>query len=191
MTERRRQFSVLTGLGLALTFAGPAHGEDPKLLEYVDPNGAYSFSYPEYYKEKHLFPDGTGEVTGVRAEIEGPDRSTTEEANIEVYTMEPRAVTIVTDENFDAYVEQFKNDFAPDPRIKFVSAAKTEMLGQLGADMLFDERGFGSQVHSLRIIATVADGKDYFVRCVYSNGYRDEFTYHCQFAGETLSLTQQ
>jgi hypothetical protein len=182
--------SAITGVGLALFLAKPALAEDPAILEYADPNGAFSFSYPDYYKEAHEFADGTGETIGVRAEMASPDGASTEEANIEVYSMEPRAVTAVTDENFDAYVEQFKKDFEPDTRVKFVSAGKTEMLGQLGANILFDQKGFGSKVYSLRIIATVAQGKDYFVRCVYSPGFRDEFGYHCQFAAESLALTK-
>jgi hypothetical protein len=191
MKNTIRAISAVTGIGSALFMAASALAEDPVILEYADPNGAFSFSYPDYYKEAHEFADGTGDTIGVRAEMASPDGAYTEEANIEVYSMEPRAVTSVTDENFDAYVEQFKKDFEPDTRVKFVSAKKTEVLGQLGANILFDQKAFGSKVYSLRIIATVAQGKDYFVRCVYSPGLRDEFAYHCQFAGETLSLTQQ
>jgi hypothetical protein len=191
MKNTIRVISAVMGIGLALFMAASALAEDPVILEYADPNGVFSFSYPDYYKEAHEFADGTGDTIGVRAEMASPDGASTEESNIEVYSMEPRAVTSVTDENFDAYVEQFKKDFEPDTRVKFVSAEKTEVLGQLGANILFDQKGFGSKVYSLRIIATVAQGKDYFVRCVYSPGLRDEFAYHCQFAGQTLSLTQQ
>jgi hypothetical protein len=182
--------SVIAGLGLVFFLAAPASAEDPAILEYADPGGAFSFSYPDYYKEKHEFPDGTDDTVGVRAEMASPDGVSTEEANIEVYSMEPRAVTNVKDENFEAYVEQFKKDFEPDTRIKFVSAEKTEVLGQLGANILFDQKAFGPKVYSLRIIATVAQGRDYFVRCVYSPGLKDEFAYHCGFAAESLKLAQ-
>jgi hypothetical protein len=181
---------AITGFGVALLATPPGFAEDPAILEYADPSGAFTFSYPDYYKVKHLFADGTGETIGVRAEIASADGASTEEANIEVYSMEPRAVTEVTKENFDAYVEQFKKDFEPDTRVKFVSAEKIEVLGQLGANILFDQKAFGSKVYALRLIATVAEGKDYFVNCVYSPGYRDEFAYHCKFAAESLKLTR-
>jgi hypothetical protein len=190
MKNSIRAFSAVTGVGLALFMAAPGFSEEPVILEYADPNGVFSFSYPDYYKEKHIFADGTGDAIGVRAEIASADGASTEEANIEVYSMEPRAVTEVTEENFDAYVEQFKKDFEPDTRVKFVSAEKIEVLGKLGANILFDKMSFGSKVYALRLIATVAEGKDYFVNCVYSPGYRDEFAYHCKFAAESLKLTR-
>jgi hypothetical protein len=190
VTNFNLMISAVTGLALALLVSAPSLAGDPAILEYTDPAGAYVFSYPDYYRVAHEFADGTGDTIGVRAEMPSPDGASTEEANIEVYAMEPRAVKTVTEENFDAYVGQFKTDFGPDHRIKFVSAAKTDILGQLGADIQFDQKGFSSKVYSLRIIATVIDGKDYFVRCVYSPGYRDEFAYHCQFAAESLNLTE-
>jgi hypothetical protein len=189
---RRTNPSLLpaAALGLCLLAKTSALSEEPQILEYTDPAGAYVFSYPDYYKVTHEFADGTGDTIGVRAEMASPDGASTEEANIEIYAMEPRAVKTLTEENFDAYVEQFKKDFEPDHRIKFVSVAKTEILGQLGADIQFDQKGYSSRVYALRIIATIIDGKDYFVRCVHSPGYRDEFSYHCQFAAESLSLTE-
>ncbi len=190
MRRTNTGFLPAAASGLFLLTTTAALGEDPQILEYADPAGAYVFSYPDYYKETHEFADGTGDTIGVRAEMASPDSASTEEANIGVYAMEPRGVKDLTEDNFEAYVEQFKKDFEPDHRIKFVSSTKTEILGQLGADILFDQKGFSSKVYSLRIIATIADGKDYFVRCVYSPGHRDEFAYHCQFAAESLSLTE-
>jgi hypothetical protein len=188
MTNRKRLISAHTAFGLLLLISAPTVAEEPAILDYADPAGAYAFSYPDYYKVTHEFADGTGDTIGVRAEIASADGASTEEANIEVYAMEPRAVKAVTEQDFEAYVEQFKKDFEPDPRIKFVSAGKTEILGQLGADIQFDQKGMSSRVYSMRIIATVINGKDYFVRCVYSPGYRDEFGYHCKFAAESLRL---
>jgi hypothetical protein len=173
---------MLLALGL------PAQAEDPAILQFEDPAGVYSFSYPEYYKVNHEFADGTGDAVGVRAEMASKDGTATEESTIAVYSMEPRTVTAVTDENFDAYIEQFKKDFEPNPKLKFVSAAKTQMLDQLGADMLFEQKTWGDKIYHLRLIATVKNGKDIFVNCVYSPGYDEEFSYHCQFVGESLRM---
>jgi hypothetical protein len=173
---------------LILALTGPAFGEDPKILEYEDPAGVYTFNFPDYYNINHEFADGTGDAVGIRAEIKSKDGTSTEESTIAVYQIEPRAVTTLNNENFEAYVEQYKKDFEPNPKIKFVSAKKIEILSQLGAEILFDQKTYGGKIYSLHLFATVIDAKDTSVNCVYSPGYHDEFAYHCKFAAQSLKF---
>jgi hypothetical protein len=177
----RRRFFVFAFLFAA---AENASAKDYDVLTYVSQDGSYEFDYPSFFHENHEFPDGTGDLDGIRSELEGGL-----ESNIAVYAIDPRGVKSVTDQTYADYVAQYKTDMAPDARLTFISDAAVQMVGQMAADIKFHKKGYG-RMHGLRFIATMANGKDLFVRCSYTLDAEDTFGPVCDYVASSLRLKQ-
>jgi hypothetical protein len=153
---------------------------------FEDQNGAYSFEYPSYMFKAFEFADGTGDETGVSANFDDKGHF-----GIELRSIDPRGVKEVTDATYKNYVDQYKSDFAPNFRMKFVSEKKTELLGKPAADMTFEEKisfPSGPLIITKRYIATVAGGRDYFLACDYRTDQAAAFAASCDHAASSLKL---
>jgi hypothetical protein len=162
-------------------------GEGPSAI-FEDPNGAYSFEYPSFMFKAFEFADGTGDETGVSANFDDKGH-----VGIELRSIDPRGVKEVTDATYKDYVEQYKTDFAPNIRMKFVSEKKTELLGKVAADMTFEEKisfPSGPLLITKRFIATVANGRDYYLACDYRTDQAAAFAASCDHAAKSLKLTK-
>ncbi len=168
---------LLAGTALTLDISPlAAQPGESHIAVYIDAKRGYTFSYPSYFKLDHEFPDGSGEVAGIRAEP-----ANGQEASIAVFIDKPRLQT----HSVQAYTEQVKQDFAVMPRAKFVSTGTRKMLGLDAADVQVDSRNMRTQV-----IGVVVNGQDVFVRCVYTQSVARMFAHACEMVADTLKVNR-
>ena len=172
---------IRVGLVLALACLSltPAFSQENK--EFRSEDGSYSFQYPPGFWVSTLFPDGTGEATGVMASTVGNG-----DVNIHFHAIPARAVKEVNATTVQAYVDQYVKDLA-DRKTKFAGYTTTTMLGRRAVDMRFDERGITTN-SVRRLIATIVDGQDYFLVCAYRADKARQFDPACELAASTLRL---
>ncbi len=173
------RFGSLSLCVAALALCGNSLAAQPggsHVSVFRDVNGRYTFSYPNYFKLDHEFADGSGEVTGIRAEPGGG-----QEASIAVYIDKPR----LQSPSVTAYTEQVTQDFAVFPRAKVVSAGTRRMLGQEASDVQVDRDKMRT-----RVIGLVINGQDVLVRCVYTQSVAQMFAPACEMVADTLKMTR-
>jgi hypothetical protein len=159
---------------LAVVFGSSQLMAQAPVAEFKDAKGRYSYTYPSYFKLDREFPDGTGDIVGIRSEPGGG-----QEASIAVRIEKPR----LPSPSPANYTEQVKQDFANMPRAKVVSTAIRKMLGQDASDVQIVRDKM-----RMRIIGLVSNGQDVLVRCVYTDEVAQMFGPACEMVAETLKL---
>ena len=169
-------------LSLVLAMPTGSFAQDTQIFEPAD--GSYSFQYPQGFALSHMFPDGTGDVTGVTA-------SSMDNGDVLITFFGPRDpgdIAEVTENSRQAIADEFTKAIAVLPSIKFQSSAMTTMLGQPAVDMVFTTKRF-KNVAINRYIFTVRDGRAYNFECVYRQDKAEQFAPACDLAVSTVSLS--
>ncbi|MGB3878070.1 MAG: hypothetical protein WA980_19635 [Shinella zoogloeoides] len=168
-------------LALVLIVPAPAAAQETQSFEAND--GSYSFQYPVDFRLSHMFPDGTGDVTGVTA-------STMSNGDVLITFLGPRdpgSISQVSEQTRDVIVDEFTKAIAVLPSIRLKSTAMTTLLGQPAIDMVFTNARF-SNVAINRYIFTVVEGKAYNFECIYPEDKSDRFSPACDLAVSTVRL---
>ncbi|QND54812.1 hypothetical protein HB779_23230 (plasmid) [Phyllobacterium sp. 628] len=177
-------FLIRSCLGLAMIILLPSITSAQETRAFAAPDGSYTYRYPAEFWIDTEFADGSGEPTGVTASTTGNG-----DVVFGLYSMPVREVKEVSASTAEAYVGQYVKDFSPNWKIKFKSYTMTTMFGRPAVDMRFDERIL-QRTRQRRIIATIVDGKDYFLMCLYRHDKADKFGPACELAVSTARLAQ-
>lgn len=186
-------FPLPSGLGLLAAIVLPltlapvqSKARDTRTFEAAD--GSYSFDYPADFALAHLFPDGTGEVTGVKA-------STPVNGDVLISLLGPRdagELREVNEATRQAVTDAFTAAVAVRPSITLTSTTMTTLFGRPAVDMVFSNARppFSKERPQLkRYVFTALGDKAYHVECVYRADKAEQFAPACDLAVSTAKLS--
>lgn len=177
---------MLVALALPMTLA-PLHSQAAETRTFRAQDGSYSFEYPPGFSLAHLFADGTGEVTGVKA-------STPANGDVLITFSGPRdagELQDVSERTRQTIADAFTKAVAVRPSIELKSATMTTLLGRPAVDMVFanGRLPFSKERPQIkRNVFTAIGNNAYNVECIYRADKAEQFAPACDLAVSTVRL---
>ena len=180
------RLAMLAALALPMALS-PLHVHSTETRTFEAQDGSYSFKYPLGFTLDHLFADGTGDVTGVKA-------STPTNGDVRITFLGPRDAgefQEVSEQNRQAIVDAFTKTIAVRPSIELRSSAMTTLLGRPAVDMVFanGRSPFNRERPQIKRYVFTVIGKDaYNFECIYRADKAEQFAPACDLAVSTVRL---
>lgn len=180
------RFAMLAALVLPGVLA-PQHTHAAETRTFEAEDGSYRFEYPLMFSLDHLFADGTGNVTGVKA-------STPANGDVLITFLGPRDagdIQEVSERTRQSITDTFKKAIAVRPSIELKSSTMTTMLGRPAVDMVFHNGRSPFSKEDLQVkryVFTVVGGKAYNFECIYRKDKAEQFAPACDLAVSTVKL---
>lgn len=182
----RARLTILAALALPMALA-PLHVRAAETRTFKAQDGSYSFDYPLGFTLDHLFADGTGEVTGVKA-------STPANGDVRITFLGPRDAgefQEVSERTRQSIADAFTKAIAVRPSIELRSSAMTTLLGRPAVDMIFSNgrSPFSKERPQIkRYVFTTIGRRAYNFECIYREDKAEQFAPACDLAVSTVRL---
>lgn len=180
------RLTILAALALPMTFA-PLHIHAGETRTFEAQDESYSFEYPLGFSLDHLFADGTGDVTGVKA-------STPTNGDVRITFLGPRDAgefQEVSERTRQSITDAFIKAIAVRPLIELRSSAMTTLLDRPAVDMVFSNgrSPFSKERPQIkRYVFTVIGKNAYNFECIYREDKAEQFAPACDLAVSTARL---